>query len=278
MVPQKKVPMENRTPLDESKSLSNILMLCIGFLFVVASAIGIFFSHSMYPNPDLYNAFLPNDYTNLLVGIPLLVVSSVNFLRGRSIGLIGWYASLLFLLYNSIAYIADLRNTFSLTVYMTIALLCIIELVLLVLSPGTRRMVPTEFPVRHPRLYGLIPVIMGLLFEIRALTAIFSIVSNSTTQGIPEFGVHIADTIISLVWIVSGFLLMRGHKIGYPMVLISYLHGSLLFLALLVFLCIKPLLCGTPFAVMDIIAIGIMSLLFFLPTVRLLLKSTGTLK
>ncbi|AEV28363.1 hypothetical protein SpiGrapes_0509 [Sphaerochaeta pleomorpha str. Grapes] len=265
--------MGDRIPRNEKKPLLIILMLCIGFLFVAASALGISFPHARYPTPELYNAFLPNDYANLLVCIPLLVVSTVNFLRDRSIGLIGWYASLLFIVYNSIAYATDLRNTLYLTIYMVIILVGSTELVLLVRSPATRSLVPTEFPVRHPRLYGLIPVIMGLLFEIRALIIIFSMVSKDATKGMQGLGVHIADTIISLVWIVSGALLLLGRKMGYPMVLITYLHGSLLFVALLVYLCLKPLLCDTTFIAMDVIVTGVMGLLFFLPTVRVLSKS-----
>lgn len=266
--------MEDRIPMNGKNPLLIILMLGIGFLFVASSVLGISFPHVWYPNPDVYNAFLPNDFANLLVGIPLLVVSTIHYLRNRSIGLIGWYASLLFILYNGIAYATDLGNTFSITIYMVINLACCIELVLLLLSPATRSLVPTEFPARHPRLYGLIPFSMGLLFEIRALIIIFGMASKGTTNGIQGFGVHIADAIISLAWIVSGALLLLGRKIGYPMALISYLHGYLLFLALLAYLCLKPFLCDTPFIAMDVIVIGGMGSLFFLPTIRLLSKST----
>jgi len=265
--------MEDRIPMNGKKPLLIILMLGIGFLFVASSVLGISFPHTRYPNPDLYTAFLPNDYANLLVGIPLLVVSTIHYLRNRNLGLIGWYASLLFILYNGIAYAIDLGDTFSKTIYTVITLASCIELVLLARSPIARCLVPREFPVQHPRRYGLIPFIMGLLFEIRALAIIFSMLSKDTTNGLQGFGVHIADAMTSLVWIVSGALLLLGRKIGYTMALISYLHGSLLFVALLVYLCLKPLLCETPFLLMDVIVIGVMGLLFFLPTVRLLPKS-----
>lgn len=81
-----------------------ILILGICILFAVNSIVGIIWGNTVYPESELYNSFLPNDYINLFLGVPILVISVLLLLNQIKIGFIGWAGSLLFILYNNIAY------------------------------------------------------------------------------------------------------------------------------------------------------------------------------
>jgi hypothetical protein len=249
-----------------------VLTCMIGFLFAGNSIAGIMFSDLVYPIPDIYNSFLPNDYINLFFGIPILILSVVLALRALKIGLAGWAASLMFALYNAIAYLFAVRNTFSMIVSAFIVLLCIVELILMALSLNHETVSAQAPHVRHSRIYGSILIAIGLIFVLRALANIIKSAGGYAGLSLPEVGVNIADVIVCSLWIISGILLIVRQRFGFFAGLISYLHGSILFLSLMAFLIIQPLLCGMKFSVADLAVIGIMSLVLIVPSVLLVRK------
>jgi hypothetical protein len=251
--------------------IAHLVLVCaIGLLFAGNSIAGIVFSDTIYPASDLYNSFLPNDYINLFFGIPVLFASVVLTLQTVRIGLIGWISSLMFILYNDIAYIFAVRNGFSLITNFILTLLCIIGLILLATSLNYKLLTPVSPRVRHSGIYGAILVVMGLIFVARALVNIINSASGNVDLSLPDVGVNIADMVLCSFWIISGILLIGKKRSGYIAGLVSYLHGSLLFLTLIIFLMIQPPLCGTEFLATDLFVIAIMSLVLLIPCILLM--------
>lgn len=251
--------------LSKHHTATFILAGIIGFLFMSNSIAGIAFSGELYHTPVMYVSFLPNDYINLFFGLPILIVSMLMWRHGQSIGLIGLTAALIFILYNNIAYLFAVRNVFSLIANTLIVSLCIIQLILLLKILSNVRGRLKEPCIRRPGIYGAILVAAGILFIARAVMNLLNSALGQIDLSIPEIGVNIADVVICPLWIISGILMFRKKRFGYIAGVIAYLQGSMLFFALIVFMIIQPLLCGTEFIATDLLVIAIMGMTFFIP-------------
>lgn len=98
---------------------------------------------------DLRRAFLPNDVVNLLIGLPVLVVSMLSARRGGWMGQLFWLGSLLYVIYNAIAYALALFPSW----------IFLFHAALLILSPAALVGVFTslDFPGIQRRLTGRVP-------------------------------------------------------------------------------------------------------------------------
>jgi len=242
-----------------------------GFFFAAQSALGIAFPGTVYPTSDLYNAFLPNDYVNLFFGVPVLIVSLVLALRKSPLGLIGVCSSLLFILYNSAAYLFALSNPYGLALSAIVTALCAAALIPCAVSLRKAWQAAKPAGIRRPKLSGGILTAMGLVFVGRALASI------AEGGSAADVGVNAADAILCSLWVISGFLLLakKPNGVRIAAAAVCVLHGSLLFAALILFMLLQPLLCTAAFAAADLLAITLMGLVMIVPCVLLLRGIAG---
>lgn len=99
---------------------------------------------------------------------------------------------------------------------------------------------------------------MGFLF--RAFNMLIQAVSGNTALQPPEIGVLIADSIVSILWIVGGVILLRRMNLGFVCGLGLLFTASMLFVALVVFLLLQPLLTGAPFALADVVVVLVLGM------------------
>lgn len=266
--------MNDGTPLPKmlkkNSQLITGLTFAIGLLFAANSIVNLIWADKVYPESVMYNSFLPNDYINLFWGIPVLIVSVILSLRHNSIGHIGWAGSLLFILYNEIAYFFAVRNTYSVVMNAAIVLLSTAAIALLLASLDYEKLQSARLPIRHPKAYGVVLIIMGLVFVARAVMNISNMATGNVVLPLSDIGVNIADLILCTLWIISGILVFGKLTTGYSIGFISYFHGSMLFIALMIFLVIQPVLCRTEFVMADFIVIMTMSLTFLVPFLLLI--------
>ena len=72
---------------------SNLRIIYIGTLLIsiltaIASITGLLEHETVYPDPELLRAFLPNDLIMLLIGLPILLGSMFLTWRGKLSGLL----------------------------------------------------------------------------------------------------------------------------------------------------------------------------------------------
>jgi len=108
-------------------------------------------------------------------------------------------------------------------------------------------------------------VVLGSLFILRALSMIVGAGMNHITFPMVEIGVLIADMLLSAIWIAGGALLLLRRPLGYASGLGLLFSGSMLFIALILFLLLGPVLTGAPFALTDVIVVLIMGMSCFIP-------------
>jgi hypothetical protein len=106
---------------------------------------------------------------------------------------------------------------------------------------------------------------LGLLFALRALGVLAGALTRGADLPEPELAVNVADFLTTPAWVIGGLLLWRRQALGYVAGLGLLFQGSLLFVALIAFLLLQPLLTGLPLAVVDIAVVAAMGLICFVP-------------
>ena len=259
----------------------------IASLVATSSVIGILkiagITHS-YPTDDLEQAFLPNDVVNLILGVPLLLVAAYNsyLLPG----------TLLYQVYTSLTYVLVLMedNTKLGAVFFLQTTILISCCVFLPDAYGAADK-KIQAAIRHKHHYstiqkdpkeeksviatstagtrmgGGILLLWGSLFFVRSLYRL--LVNNeddesSSSRSPSERAVDIADIVIGVTWVFGGFQLIRYSKIALGQALLF--QGSMLFVALIMLLIIKPFMIPTEtFHIVDVAVVGSMGVTVFVP-------------
>lgn len=88
---------------------------------------------------------------------------------------------------------------------------------------------------------------------------------NQATLPAAEVGVLVADLVVSLLWIAGGVLLLQRRPPGYAGGLGLLFAASMLFISLILFLLLQPLVTAASLKVVDIIVVAIMGMVCFVP-------------
>jgi hypothetical protein len=106
---------------------------------------------------------------------------------------------------------------------------------------------------------------LGSLFLLRVIGVFVNAITSGTLLAETELAVNVSDLLITPAWIIGGILLWQRKPLGYLAGLGLLFQGSMLFIALIVFLLLQPLLTAAPFAIADVIVIFVMGLVCFIP-------------
>jgi hypothetical protein len=256
-------------------NLSIILAIFLG----VMSLIGLIFRDSIYTSEEQIRAFLANDIINLIVEVPILLVSMWLTRGGKLVGLLLWPGALLYVLYNYITYVVGLPFGTITLIYLALVLLSaflIFDLMRVLLSAflifDLMRRIDLHLVKERlagavwERISGWILVLFGALFLFRAIAIIVEAFMNQTALPISEIGLLIADLALSVVWILGGILLLKRTPLGYASGLGLLFLGSMLFVGLALILLLQPLLItDAQFASVDVIVVLIMGSICFIP-------------
>ncbi len=260
--------MENQasiTLLKRDIGLTYAFSYLVALLMTVASLAGLIFPAVLYPTEELRQAFVANDVVNLFVGLPLLLGAMALARRGKLAGLLFWPGTLLYVIYNAIAYAVAMLGTLQFVVYLAQVVLSAYAIVRLLASID-------EIAIRQ-RLAGAVPeklaggVLVGLggLFFLRTVAQIVGALTGQQTVTGTEMAVLIADLVCTPVWVIGGILLWRKQALGYVGGAGLLFQASMLFVGLLVFFLLQPWLAGVPFPLEDFVVILVMGMVCFVP-------------
>ena len=239
--------------------------IVIAVLMTIASIAGLISRGTIYPTEELIQSFVPNDVVNLFIGLPILLGSMWLTRRGKLIGPLFWTGALFFVFYNYIDYVFAAPLKWTIILYLLLAVLSSYTFISLVaridgenVSQRLSGAVPDKFT-------GGVLVGLGLLFMLRVIGVLASAIFSDADLPRTELAVNIADFFISPAWIIGGIQLWRRQAFGYVAGLGLLFQGSMLFVALIIFLLLQPLLTSAPFAVFDVIVVFVMGLICFIP-------------
>ncbi len=244
---------------------ARILTIVVAILMGMMSLAGLIFSHSIYPSKELIHSFLANDVINVVIGLPILVVSVWLTQRNMLIGLLCWPGALLYVIYNYIAYVVGIPINWPSLVYILLILLSAIIIVNL-LKHIDQGSVQAQLAGAVPEKFsGWVLLLFGILFSVRAVGMIAQGSANQSALPASELGVLIADIILSALFITGGVLLLKYKPLGYVSGMGLLFVASMLFVGLIVFILLQPLLTDAPFIFADLVVVFAMGLVCFIP-------------
>jgi hypothetical protein len=260
----KKLPISSNTlPLKQSLKGDYVLIFIITLLVAVSSISGLLASRTLYPIEELRNGFVTTDVINLLLVLPLLVGGYVLTRRSSLVGLIFWIGSLFVLNYHYIAYASAHLMSWQFIMYITLVGLtawAIFSLIRRVDLPEIKEQLAGAVPVR---LTAGVLIILGLLFILRAGDIIIK--AFAADKMLPP--TEIADFISSTIWIIGGVILWQKKALGYVVGAGLILQASLLFVGLLIYFFLQPIVANSPFPLEDFIVIFFMGWVCYIPFV-----------
>ena len=246
-------------------ALVYISSIIIAVLMTIASIAGLVSRAAIYPTEELIQSFVPNDVVNLFLGLPILLGSMWLTWRSKLIGPLFWMGALFFVFYNYIGYTFAAPLTWAFLLFLSLAVLSAYTFISLITSIDWEYISQRLTGAVPERLAGGVLTGLGLLFMLRVLGALLGAILNDTDLPRTEIAVNIADFFITPAWIIGGIQLWRRRTFGYVTGLGLLFQGSMLFIALAIFLLLQPLLTSASFAIVDVIVVLVMGLICFIP-------------
>jgi hypothetical protein len=255
----------NHLPLTGRLTRAFVVSLVVGVVTAVTTLISLIFQNTIYSTTELRQSFVPNDILNLIIGLPILLAAMWLARRGRLVGLLLWPGALLYGLYNYVAYIFGLSFGVMTVVYLAIVLLsayAVFDLFKNIDAKSVQAQIADAIPVKTS---GWILLLFGAAFILRAMGMIVDAGLNQTVIPAAEFGTLIADIVLALLFLAGGVLLLRQRPLGYVGGLGLLFAASMLFVGLIAFLLLQPVLTAVPFVPIDVIVVTVMGLVCFIP-------------
>ena len=285
--------LTSHLPVTHDLTLAYVLSLAVALLMTIASLAGLSCPACLYPTEELQQSFVATDVVNLLIGLPVLLGSMWLARRGRLLGLLFWPGALFYVLYHAIVY--SFALPLNLGFLFSIALLVLsayagdttIGLVASIDSEAVQRRLSGAVP---ERVAGGALVGSGILFSLLAVGTIVNGLVNRApmadgdcSEGPPsippasrgeaerflcsesELALQVSDFLITPAWIIGGMLLWRRKPLGYVTATGLLFQASMLFIGLIVFLLLRPLLTAASFVPGEVVVTFILGLICFIP-------------
>ena len=247
---------------------SNILILstAIALFMTVFSGLGFLLPEVFYPDPGLLDQYLANDLVNIILGLPLFIAALVLMRKGKLLGPLLLPGALVYVIYNYIAYLLGRAWNWIAFINLCLVVLSLIALVLLLRAIDHRAVMEKLEGKVGEKISGWILVVFGLAFIALAVTTIITGIRDGTIPPLGENAVSVADIVVSLSWVGGGILLLRKKPLGFSAGLGLLVAASFLFLGLVLFFFIAPLVTDRPFDWIEVITVLAMGLICFVPT------------
>lgn len=248
-------------PIKGEIKIVYICSYAIALFTLIASAAGLLFTEHLYPTKDLLQSFLANDVVNIVIGLPILLAAMWATSREKLAGLLLWPGALFFAIYNYLIYAISMPVNAFYIIYPAIVVVSVLAIIWL-LSQIDSSAVKETLQGRVAAVFaGIVLVLFGLAFGGRAI----SIIISSNNLPLTELGLNLADTILSISWILTGFWLLRKKRIGYVLGMGMLFQGSMLFIGLIALMLLQPRFGGQESSFGEIMVILAMGLIVFIP-------------
>jgi hypothetical protein len=242
-----------------------VLSLIVALTMTIVSLGGLLFPSAFYSTDEVFQAFVANDVVNLLIGTPILLGSMWLARSGWLVGVLLWPGALLYVVYNYIAYLFGIPLGLMTLLYLALVLVSAALTFALLKSIDRETVAQQLSGVVPEKAGGWVLVVFGVAFFSRAVGVIAAAGSDHSILPPSEIGVLVADMVLSILWLAGGILLVRREPLGYISGLGLLFVGCMLFIGLIMFLMLQPLLTNAVFALADVIVVAVMGLFCFIP-------------
>jgi hypothetical protein len=245
----------SRLPLKRDLSTCSKLSLLIALLMTTASLLGILFPSYFYPSKEAIESFLTNDVINLVIGLPALLGSIWLTRRESLIGLFFWPGALIYVLYNYIAVLLGAPLSPISLLYGALIVSCAIACILWVQSIDQDIVKDQLTGLVREWLAAIVLLLFGVGFLLLAVSILAGAMSNPASIPAADLSVSIADLVVSWLWILGGYWLIRKLSLGYATGLGLLFAALTLISGLILLLLLRPLLTTGTFNPNEIVPI-----------------------
>lgn len=241
------------------------LSILIALLMTVVSVLGLINPDAIYPTEDLRQSFFANDVVNLVIGLPTLLGAVWLAWRGRLTGLLFWPGALMFVLYNYLAYALSVPVSWIYLSYLTLVVLSLYTMIGLLVNMDVDDVGQRLAGAVPVRLSAAVLIILGTFNFLRVFIVVANSLANPGSVPATDLVILPSDFFVSPAWIIGGVMLWRRTALGYASGLGLLFQGSMLFIGLIAFLILQPLMTEADFALLDVLVVAIMGLICFVP-------------
>ena len=261
-----KTTLLQQLPAQDNISLILLLSIAIALIMTVFSGLGFLQPDVFYSDPGLLEQYLANDLVNIILGLPLFIAALVLIRKGKLLGSLLLPGTLIYVIYNYIGYALGRTWNWIALINLGLVVLSIITLFLLLKALDHQTVTGILEGKVGEKAAGWILVIFGLAFITLAISTIITGIREGTIPPLGENAVSVADIVVSLGWLSGGILLLRKKLLGFSIGLGMLVAASFLFLGLVLFFFIAPLVSNRPFDWAEVITVLAMGLICFIPT------------
>ena len=257
------MPHEN-LPLTNSQLIWRLTFL-IAIWMTLFSSLGFIFADIIYPELDLAETFLTNDLVNIILGLPMLIYVLISLKRKKLLGLLLLPGALIYVFYNYFAYLVGRPGDMFTIFNLGLVLLSIITLIVLLKSIDHQAIKTKLAGLVPDKASGWILLFIGLAFFLLACFQLINSILTDISLTTGEQATSLADLTVSSLWAGGGILLLLKKPMGYTTGLGLLIAASSLFLGLIVFFLLNPIITGKPLILSDLLTIFFMGFICYTP-------------
>jgi hypothetical protein len=272
---------QNNLPLKQKLNIYYIFSIIIAILVAGTSFLGIFYSSVVFPTAELRQGFMVTDVINLILIIPLLILTMCLTLYEKMIGLLFWPGVIMMIIYHYTAYVFGTPISWISLLYFTILVISVYVLIGLFVSIDGEQVRNNLSGLVFEKLSGWILVIFGFFILLRFYCVFANSFFNQEIISVSESSTAIADFFLCPTWIICGILLIKKKALGYVGAAGLLFKLCMLFIGLLAYFIITPMLTEASFKTVDFIVIFILTIIFNIPFVLFvkgILKRKGNIQ
>ncbi len=254
-------------PITRSLTLEYVISIVVSISMVMASIVGILYSNVTYPTEKLSIGFISTDLLNLVVGLPVLLVSMWLTRKGKLTGLLCWPGALFYVLYIYTSYLAIPVSVLIIPYIflITLSAYSIIRIIVSINGDAVRQRLNGVIPAKTT---GSILTSIAVLVIVYQIVRIVTVLINQTTPDNLELVQWIDDLAVgSPALLIGGYLLLRRKALGYVAGAGLLLMCSLLFIGVIPAMVFQALSADTPIDVIGILIVLISGMVCFIPFV-----------
>jgi len=252
-------------------AIVKISTLILAVLVTLASLFGILAPQFTYTTLAFQLTFIPNDWVNLVVGVPVLLICLWATHREKMRGLLTLPGILVYVIYSTFNYLLPLSNQPFFLLYLLIVIISVYSLITWVSLISTEIFRKNNYGKIQTRISAGILLFLGFFNLIRQSGLILNSTINQTPADLITRTVWINDLlIICPMLIIGGMFLWQQKPFGYlvgPGLLFQYAVLAFSVIPVLVY---QSMAENAPFDIEAIVVVGSMSILCLIPYFMLL--------
>jgi len=226
--------------------------------------------NTFFRSIETSNAVYINGYINIfisIVGIAIICSSSIVFSKIRYDLILGIN---LLILYNLVPLLLQQKSMFGIFI--------VIEIVFTIyFSKNIAKNILDNSILKRTIeriITGLILTLFAFTFLSRSIILLIKLVNTHILNN--DISVGISDLFICSVWLFVGFSLVINKSFGKRFVYSIYINGMLLYVTLIIYLIMYPIVTNTKLDQSALMVIIAMSLFFIIPFILLTIKKLTT--